>query len=232
MRFLQSLTTFFAGAALSGVASAVAVDTKLAARDSPFSDLGLDSDFWGAMNNYCRNGISSKRAISQLQVRAEAPPNYQTVSPGEYKSDMDAITNHGLWTDFLVSCHGVIIVGDTDNPVSKSKFLAHFYATPLLMDSLWTTLSSDVSRQDLTNMRAWLSLPDISSAPSDLDPEDMQSVEDRMKQLLQDLTGQAPTVRYHNMADASNRVGDIGTMQLNNADKTVLIDGENVPFGS
>ncbi|RYP92528.1 hypothetical protein DL770_001394 [Monosporascus sp. CRB-9-2] len=57
MRLLQSLTTFFAGAALSGVASAAAVDTKLAARDSPFSDLGLDIDFWGALNNYCRNGI-------------------------------------------------------------------------------------------------------------------------------------------------------------------------------
>ncbi|RYP92529.1 hypothetical protein DL770_001395 [Monosporascus sp. CRB-9-2] len=114
-------------------------------------------------------------------------------------------------TDFLVSCHGVAI-GDTDNPVSKNKFLAHFYATDLLMDKLWTDLSGDVSRQDLTNMRAWLSLPDISSAPSDLDRESMQKVEDKMKQLLQDLTGQAPTVRYHNMADASNRADDIGTM--------------------
>ncbi|RYP43748.1 hypothetical protein DL768_009727 [Monosporascus sp. mg162] len=173
MRFLQSLTTFFAGAALSGVVSAAAVDTKLAARDSPFSDLGLDIDFWGAMNNYCRNGIGSKRAISQLQVHADLPPGYDPVRPDQYLGYFKAYTKNGAWTDFLVSCHGVAIIGDTDNPVSKNKFLAHFYATDLLMDKLWTDLSGDVSRQDLTNMRAWLSLPDISSAPSDLDRESM-----------------------------------------------------------
>ncbi len=187
MHFLQSLsTTVFAGVAIAGVASAAAVNTKLVARDSPFSDLGLSSDFWGSMDNYCRNGVSSKRAVSQLQVRASAPDNYDTVAPGNYQGYFQAITTNGAWTDFLVTCHGVVIVGDTTDPVGKNKYLAHFYATDSLMDDLWTTLSEEVAKQGLTNLRAWLSLPDKTSAPSDLNQDDIQKVEDKMRQLLQE----------------------------------------------
>ncbi|ORY56403.1 uncharacterized protein BCR38DRAFT_490700 [Pseudomassariella vexata] len=232
MHFLKSLTTLFAGAALMGVASAAAVNTKISARDSPFSDLGLDSDFWGTMDNYCRGTASSKRVVSSLQARATAPNGYDVVSPGKYQGSFQVITNGGAWTDFLVTCYGVVIVGDTTNAVAKNKFLAHFYAVDSFMDDLWSELSGEVGKQDLTNMKAWVSLPDISTAPPDLNRDNMQTVENKMKDLLKGLTGQAPTARYHSMSDASDRVGDIGTMQLNYADSTVKIDGQDVAFGS
>ncbi|KAK3327019.1 hypothetical protein B0T19DRAFT_441045 [Cercophora scortea] len=233
MHLLHSLTTLLA----SGAALALAVPAKLVARDSPFSDLDLPADFWGNMDNYCRNGVPTKRRSRSvpghpLDRRASKPSGYQEVAPGTYTKDFEAVTVNGAWTDFLVTCFGVVIIGDSTNAVSYSKFLAHFYATPSLLDSLWTDVKNEVTAQGLTNLRGWISLPDRSTAPADLDQNDMLTVENTMRDLVTQLTGQAPTVRYHNMADASARVGDVGTMQYNNADKTVLIDGTVVEFGT
>jgi len=233
MRFINTIATLCAGAAFAGVASAAAIDNKLVTRDdTPFEDLDLDDDFWEAFQEACEDGVDTKRAISQMQPRASAPDSYDTISPGNYKSYLQFQNSGGAWTDFLVTCHGVIITGDTDNIIKSNKFLAHFYATDSMIDDMWGKLSKEVLDSELTNLRAYLSVPDKATAPGDLNQDDIQAVEDKMKELLKGLTGQDPTVRYHSMADATARTGDIGTMQLNNADSTVKIDGQDITFGT
>ncbi|KAI1324117.1 hypothetical protein F5Y16DRAFT_402769 [Xylariaceae sp. FL0255] len=231
MRFFQFIA---AGAALASTVAAAAVDTKLVARDdSPFTDLGLSDSFWGTADNYCRNGIPSKRDLSRLEARDQSPPSgYNNVAPGTYRGDFGALNQNGDWTNFLVTCHGVVIIGENSNPINKDKYMAHFFATNAAMDDLWNTLSADVASQSLTNMQAWLSVPDSSSPPSGLNSADMLTVENKMIDLLQTLTGQAPTVRHHNAGDASAKKDQIGTMQLDFSNKAVSIDGNSVPFGS
>ncbi|KAI1288940.1 hypothetical protein F5Y03DRAFT_388947 [Xylaria venustula] len=234
MHIVQTVAKFLTVTAAASIGSAATVrsrSTQLVARDTPFADLDLSNDFWGTADTYCTNGFTSKRDLSHVQARVPSPPDgYDNVPPNNYVGYFNAVTK-GLWTNFLVSCFGVVITGDTDNIVSKDKFLAHFYATSGGLDNLWGALKQEVQAQGLTNLRAWLSAPDTSE-PGRLDPAVMQTVEDTMKGLLKDLTGQDPTVRHHRMSDASNYVGNWGTMQVNGMDKTVMIDGNLVEFGS
>ncbi|KAK3681338.1 hypothetical protein B0T22DRAFT_445544 [Podospora appendiculata] len=238
MHPVHLLTRLLASSAALALAVPVQPDmapsAKLVARDSPFADLDLPADFWGAMDNYCRNGVSSKRRSvpRHLSQRGSPPAGYLYVSPGTSVRDYESTTTYGAYTDALVTCMGVVIVGDTTDGDATSKHMAHFYADANALDALWGTVASEVSAQGLANLRGWISLADRAAVPSDLDTGLMLDVENKMKDLVAGLTGQPATVRYHNMFDASEGVEDVGSMQYNNADKSVLIDGVVVEFGT
>ncbi|KAI1171682.1 hypothetical protein F4777DRAFT_582649 [Nemania sp. FL0916] len=234
MRFFQALVA--ASAFMTLGSSAAIGDKKLAARDTPFADLGLPQSFWNTLSSYCPPGISQKRDPNSLEAREQKEPTgYTGVKPGNELGQSNVYKFGGLWTNNLVTCIGVAIIGDVDTSkdmLANDKFLAHFFATAESLDSQWPKLQALIDTAGATNLKAWYSAPDTSQLLPGLNAAYMQQVEDKMVSLLKTLTGQDPTPRHHVMADARAETGQIGVMQINAADRSVTIDGNNVPFGS
>ncbi|KAI9146967.1 hypothetical protein HJFPF1_12996 [Paramyrothecium foliicola] len=125
---------------------------------------------------------------------------------------------------------GAVIIGDTDDFLTPNKFLAHFNGVAKSMDDQWQKLVKDINTEKLSNMKSWLSLPSLETLADNIDKDDIEAVQNKLIELLTDLTGKVPTVRYHNMYDTIDQIGNTGTMQLNYADNTVEIDGNQVEF--
>lgn len=226
--------TNYIGVLLTGVtlvSTAAVNQAVLTLSNTPFKDLKLPAEFWAAMARYCDSGQSTMN--SELRKRAVAPQGYTVISEGQHAYSYQVLNLNGIWTDHLVTCHGLVIVGDGSKPITQSKLLAHFFATDFGLDDLWTKVRKDFNVQDSTNIRAWLSMPDLNSVTDPLlSKGNMLLVENTMKDEARKFTGVEPTVRYHDMNEADARKGDIGTMQLNNADKTVMIDGIQIAYGT
>jgi hypothetical protein len=232
MHLLNPFSALLMGTILAGLASGVAINNQPSTEnaDTPFADLGLSAQFWAKMSAYCGQR-APKRDTFQSLAEASIPDGYDLVKPDAFKSYAQVIKWEGAWTEHLVTCYGLVVVGDAAQPTDKDKLLAHFFAIDHSMDTLWNKIKVDIGSKGQKNLRAWLSAPEVATAYPDLPKADIQKLEDKMKAVIKDFTGKDATVRHHNMQDVPNVKGDIGTMQLNNEDKSVKIDGKLVPFG-
>ncbi|CAH0045764.1 unnamed protein product [Clonostachys solani] len=232
MHLLNPFAALFLSTTFAGHANGAAVTSQLSTEnaDTPFTDLGLSAQFWAKMSAYCAQR-APKRDTSQSVTEASMPDGYDLVKPDAFKSYPQVIKWDGAWTEHLVTCYGLVVVGDSVKPTDKDKLLAHFFAIDHSMDTLWNKIKAEIGSQGQKNLRAWLSAPEVATAYPDLPKADIQKLEDKMKAVIKSFTGKDATVRHHNMQDVPNGKGDIGTMQLNNEDKSVKIDGKLVPFG-
>ncbi|KAI0597524.1 hypothetical protein F4775DRAFT_559544 [Biscogniauxia sp. FL1348] len=255
MRFTNTIASLLAVAGFSGVALAAPAsgsslevrdnspsqgDSSLLARDDdsdsdsdgngPFSKLDIDDDVWEALGKYCKEGagahVDTKR---DLFVRATKPDGFDEIKPGNFDGKFKIVPG-GFWTDFLVSCHGIVVTGDASNAVAKNRFLGHSFATAAALDDMWTNMKKEIDAAGLSNIKAYLSVPDLSQdLPASWDDdltEGAKLVEETMTKNLKALTGSV-VVKTHKMKESSERTSNEGTMQVD-ADLKVKINGQDV----
>ncbi|KAI1636980.1 hypothetical protein F4809DRAFT_606416 [Biscogniauxia mediterranea] len=198
--------------------------------DGLFRSLDIDDDVWEALGKLCREGagahVDTKR---DLFVRASKPDGFDEIKPGNYDGKFKVVPG-GLWTDFLVSCHGIVVTGESANPVAKNRFLGHSFATAAALDDMWSKMKKDIEGAGLSNIKAYLSVPDLSNDLPNSWDDDLtdaaKKVEQTMTTNLKSLTGSV-VVKTHKMKESSAKTSNEGTMQVA-ADLKVQINGQDV----
>jgi hypothetical protein len=238
MRFTKALTSLLASAALTGFAWGAAIDCKtntksVRAPPAPQPLPVIDAQ----IEDFCGSYVTStKRDHVDLAARVNAPGPATTLKPGEIGAESIV----GLWTEFLVSCTGIAIVGTPRNAGDNSRFMYHTITTQTSFNSEWPAFAAKVSQADLTNPRAVISAMDTTDSEklpthyatmtfTENDINELNRVLAIIVGDVKDLIGGAdPKVMPHYGLDVENHVGNAGTMYIDMANN-IQVDGETVP---
>jgi hypothetical protein len=142
----------------------------------------------------------------------------------------EGVSNQQLWTEDLVSCLGIAIVG-TPTRVPYDKILAHFYASEITLDSDFDKLGEKVSSTGMKDLRAYLSVPDARTETIAEWDNDMAVLSEQVTQIaiekLTAIVGSAPKVLKRHMKRAKSQGVPWGSMAIDNQ-RHVLHEGQGV----
>ncbi|KAI4256822.1 MAG: hypothetical protein L6R35_007497, partial [Caloplaca aegaea] len=190
-------------------------------------DLEVDGDDEvESLSDLCTQ--SSDKLKRHLVARATLPALHTEVKPGESKyQDLAPL---GLWTDFLVSCTGVVVIGTKDG--GSGRALAHMTGTTDNLSGEWSDFKGKVEKMKLSNQKGFMSSPllddNLPEGWNDELSKVSKDTQTAIKEKLAELVDN-PTIvqRFHRMKDASERKGANGVMSVN-GQNVVYIDGEQV----
>jgi hypothetical protein len=226
MHFTKTLAAFVAVAAFttSTIAAPVkAAPAKGAAKASGplvagtgiFAKVKATKEAWAKASQLCAGGKKAKRDFDDddyLEART-APSGYTNVEMG--KSDAYGAIPLGLWTEGLVTCFGVAVVGTGSK---DTRFLLHSTASSTPIG--WDDFEKKVKGAALTNAQAWISTPSTtSSLPAGFTAEDKalnEAMALAVEEKLKTLVGKAPKVVKHTMVPASTmQIAPDGKVSVN-----------------
>lgn len=239
MRFSYTLTVLVGGLSLATAAAVNPIrEAKLAARndvrargdddlykEDKIGDLDIDDDTVNKMLSHCK-GDKGKRAGNNNN----APPGFFPVKAGAVETQL-AGQDKGLFTDYLVSCIGVVITGDPDSVFpNTNRIMAHCYGASGTVDDNWKEIVKEAD--GLKDMKGYLSFPNLDEDTPDSDwGEEMDKgarlVESHLTDKVRALIKREPIVKYHKMKSSKARIGTEGQMSVDK-DLNVKINGVDV----
>ncbi|KAL8647446.1 MAG: hypothetical protein Q9210_005554 [Variospora velana] len=237
MHFAVSFTTLLAGVTLLSTVASSPINSKLGRRglfddddedidDDDLEELEVDGDEVESLSDLCTQ--SSDKLKRHLEARASLPAQHSEVKPG--KSDYQDLAPLGLWTDFLVSCTGVVVIGTKSG--GSGRALAHIMGTKDNLSGEWDDFKGKVEKMKLSDKRGFMSSPLLDDNLPDGWNDELSKVsrdtEANIKGRLAELVDDSNIVqRFHRMKDSSERKGDNGVMSVN-GQNVVYIDGQQV----
>ncbi|KAI4127032.1 MAG: hypothetical protein LQ341_006827 [Variospora aurantia] len=244
MHLAVSFTTLLASVTLLSTVASTPINSKLGRRapfdnddeeiddDDDLEELEVDGDDEiESLSDLCTQ--SSDKLKRHLVARATLPALHTEVKPG--KSDYQDLAPLGLWTDFLVSCTGVVVIGtksEGDGGGGSGRALAHIMGTKDNLSGEWADFKGKVEKMKLSNKKGFMSSPllddNLPKGWKDELSKVSKDTEAAIKEKLAELVDN-PTIvqRFHRMKEASERKGANGFMSVNGQD-VVYIDGEQV----
>ncbi|KAL9018158.1 MAG: hypothetical protein Q9185_004520 [Variospora sp. 1 TL-2023] len=240
MHFAVSFTTLLAGVTLLSTVASTPINSKLGRRalfddddddidDDDLEDLEIDGDDdVESLSDLCTQ--SSDKLKRHLVARATLPALHMEVKPG--KSDYQDAAPLGLWTDFLVSCTGVVVIGTKSEGGGSGRALAHIMGTKANLGDEWDDFKGKVEKMKISNKKGFMSSPllddNLPEGWNDELSKVSKDTQTAIKEKLAELVDN-PTIvqRFHRMKDSSERKGANGVMSVN-GQNVVYIDGEQV----
>ncbi|KAI9654534.1 MAG: hypothetical protein M1821_006624 [Bathelium mastoideum] len=206
MHLGNALITLLASATLSTVVSAAAVDTALVPRSGPFDGLKAKPATLKKLSNYCLKANGHPQQRDLVRRNGDAPAGYTDVQTGGAEG---AKLQKGLWTNDLMTCFAVGIVGKPKSEIEDERFLAHFLcASEALLNLQWEKFSKMVKAADLKDAKAWMSIPDPKEDTPEEWDEDLTNavyeMEGKLTGLVHELIGNKPPVPTHRTMGKEN----------------------------
>ncbi|KAL8960672.1 MAG: hypothetical protein Q9193_002663 [Seirophora villosa] len=238
MHFAVSFTTLLASITLLSTVASSPINSKPSRRglfddddeidDDDLEDLSVDGEEVESLSDLCsENADKLKR---HLETRATLPPGHLKVEVGE--SNALGTLPLGLWTDYLVTCTGVVVIGTKSGGGGTGRALAHIAGTKANLGGEWDTFKDKVNKMKLSNTKGFMSSPLLSGNLPDGWKDDLtdnvKATTADIKERLEKLVDDSNIVqRFHRMKDSRERKGDNGVMSVN-AQNVVYIDGDQV----
>ncbi|KAI4089850.1 MAG: hypothetical protein LQ348_005763 [Seirophora lacunosa] len=239
MHFAVSFTTLLASVTLLSTVASSPINAKLGRRglfddddeidDDDLEDLEVDGEEVESLSDLCSE--SADKLKRHLEARATLPPQHLKVEVG--KADALDTLPFGLWTDYLVTCTGVVVIGKKSGGGGGSgRALAHIAGTKAILGDEWDTFKEKVDKMKLSDKKGFMSSPLLSDSLPDGWNDDLsdnvKATTANIKERLEKLVDDSNIVqRFHRMKDSMERKGDNGVMSVN-AQNVVFIDGDQV----
>ncbi|KAL9009818.1 MAG: hypothetical protein Q9173_005186 [Seirophora scorigena] len=234
MHFAVSFTTLLASVTLLSTVASSPINLKLSRRshfhdddeidDDDFEDFEVDGDDVESLSDFCSK--SADKLKHHLEGRTTG---HLKVEVG--KSNALDTLPFGLWTDYLVTCTGVVVIG-TKSGGGTGRALAHIAGTKANLGGEWDDFKEKVDKMKLSHKKGFMSSPLLSDNLPDRWDDDLsdnvKATTVDIKKRLEKLVDESHIVqRFHRMKDSMDRKGDHGVMSVS-AENVVYIDGDQV----
>lgn len=189
----------------------------LVAGSGVFAKIKASQATWDKASQLCAGGKKKRDFDDDYDLEARAAPaGYTNVAMGTAGSTTSILG--GLWTEGLVTCFGVAVVGTASTPIGENHFLLHSTASKQLNG--WDDFEKKVKAAKATKMQGWISVPDLTAGlPAGFNEEDKalnkqmaEEIEGHVKALI----GSSPKVVKRHMEPASSmKISKEGKVYVN-----------------
>ena len=218
------------GAALTSIASCAPTESDLVRRKDDNLGIHEPSKVWKHYAAFCPPVSTIKR---DLEERApKLPPGHTQVTQGKSAAYNDLPI--GLWTEHLITCIGVGLIGKTKEGNKDVRVLGHFQASEGFLKSEWDAFEKlvDDAKLDKDSTKGFLSIPDLHNqlptvpfAWTDDDAKLGKKIADKLEEKLNGkVKGKAKVVTRPMLPAQQGTSDTAGTMSIN-PDNICYIEG-------